>query len=315
MKILKLKQGSPEWKAQRKEHIGASDISAISGNNPWKNSYNLWEEKTGRKDSDISTEAMRHGSETESIARSIYVEDRGTSLDTPTCESDEWPIARASLDGITEDLSIIVEIKCPTKHDLYDKALKGNIPDYYLDQIQWQLWVTGAERCDFMVFIDQFNYKVIPVMPDTKYQKNLVTLAKNFWAYVISDTPPPIKDPAIFINDNFSNELALELKKWDAIEKDAHERTEYLKNQLKDLHNTDKRYLFPSAGVKLIWAEIKGKINWDSYQSIFNISDEVLEEFKIIDWKAYQAKCNISDDELKEYRKESSKYGTFSMID
>lgn len=315
MKILKLKQGSPEWKELRKTHLGASDISAISGNNPWKNSYNLWEEKTDRKTGDFSTAAMFHGLETEIFAREAYIKDHGKSLETPVCESDGWSVAWASLDGITEDFSVIVEIKCPTNHGLYDKALKGNIPDYYLDQIQWQLWVTGAERCDFMVFIDQFNYKVIPVMPDTKYQKNLVTLAKDFWEYVVSDTPPQIKDPAIFINDNFSNELALELKKWDAIEKDAHERTEYLKNQLKDLHYTDKRYLFPSAGVKLIWAERKGTINWDSYQSIFNISDEVLEEFKIIDWKAYQAKYNISDDELKEYRKESSKYGTFSMID
>lgn len=293
MKILKLKQGSPEWKEQRLSHIGASDISAITGNNPWKNSYNLWEEKTGRKDSNISTEAMRHGSETESIARAVYVEDNGISLDNPTCESDEWPIARASLDGITEDFSIIVEIKCPTNHDLYDKALKNNIPDYYLDQIQWQLWVTGAERCDFMVFIDQFNYKVIPVLPDTKYQKNLVTLAKEFWEYVLSDTPPGLENQATMIDEKLSNELALELKNWDAIEKDAHERTEYLKNQLKELHNTEKRYFFSSAGVKLFWAERKGTI----------------------DWKAYQKKCNISDDELKEYRKESSRYCTFTVID
>lgn len=292
MKILKLKQGSPEWKEQRLSHIGASDISAITGNNPWKNSYILWKEKTGRIDADFSNEAMRHGVETEIVARAVYVEDNGTSLDTPTCESDEWDVARASLDGITEDFSVIVEIKCPTKHDLYDKALKGYIPDYYMDQIQWQLWVTGAERCDFMVFIDQFNYKVIPVLPDTKYQKNLVTLAKEFWEYVLSDTPPELENQATMIDEKLSNELALELKNWDAIEKDAHERTEYLKNQLKELHNTEKRYFFSSAGVKLVWAERKGTI----------------------DWKAYQRKCNISDDELKEYRKESSRYCTFTVI-
>lgn len=292
MKILKLKQGSPEWKEQRLSHIGASEISAITGNNPWKTSYMLWEEKTKRKNDEFSNEVMRHGIDTEVIARRVYVEDHGLTLKTPVCESDDWSVAWASLDGINDDLSIIVEIKCPTNHDLYDKALKNNIPDYYLDQIQWQLWVTGAERCDFMVFIDQFNYKVIPVLPDTKYQKNLVTLAKEFWQFVLSNIPPEVENQATMIDEKLSNELALELKNWDAIEKDAHERTEYLKNQLKELHNTDKRYLFPSAGVKLVWAERKGTI----------------------DWKTYQKKCNISDDELKEYRKESSRYCTFTVI-
>lgn len=293
MIIVELKQGSPEWHDFRKAHIGASDISSITGNNPWKNAQVLWEEKTGQRELGKVTDAMIHGTETEPLARDAYSADTGILLSNPTCISDEWEIASASLDGITADLKKIVEFKCPTKETLYEKAMLGQIPKYYLDQIQWQLLVTKAERCDYVVYIDRFKYKTIEVLPDLKYQAKLLELAKEFWENVEFKTPPLLKDQATLVEEDLSNELALELKKWETIEEDAHQRTEYLKKQLKELHSADKKYIFTKAQVKMTWTDRKGSIDWTKYRLAYDISEQ----------------------DLKDYRKESTRYCTFNMID
>ena len=293
MKIIDLKQGSPEWLEFRQTHLGASDISAITGTNPWRDSVMLWEEKTGLVERKPPNEAMAHGTETEPLAREAYMSDEGVLLSTPTCVSDMWETAIASLDGITSDLKKIVEFKCPMSDRLYEQALLGQIPPYYMDQIQWQLWVTKAETCDYVVFIDRFKYKKLEVCADLKYQANILNLAEEFWDYVESNTPPPIKSPTVIIDDNLANELASELRKWQAVEKDANERTEYLKSQLKEMFNEDKKYVFSDAQVKMIWSERKGNVDWTKYRKTFQISEE----------------------SLKEYRKESTKYCTFTMIE
>jgi hypothetical protein len=60
-----------------------------------------------------------------------------------------------SLDGDINDFKGIVELKCPksTTHVGYWKA--GAVPAAYLPQIMHNLWVTGAEFCDFASYDDR----------------------------------------------------------------------------------------------------------------------------------------------------------------
>lgn len=283
-----MEQGSTEWIEFRKSHIGGSDISCIMGNNPWKDVYKLWQEKTGEKFPEFKNKAMIHGIEKEEEARNCYMSVTGVIV-VPSIEiSSEWEVAMASLDGINIDKSIICEIKCPLNEKLLKDAMDNKIPDHYMDQIQWQLWITGAERCDFFVYVDEFNYKLVTQYQDKKYQKKLISEAKTFWEYVMTKTKPP-ETGVFYVDDQFSNELANELKLWKKTEKDAKERAEFLGTQLKALHNENKKYVFTNAEVKMTW--IEGKTT--------------------IDWKAYQKDNKISDEELEVYSKKTSKYATF----
>lgn len=289
---MNIQQNTPEWFAFRQTHIGSSDISCIMGSNPWKDAVTLWKEKTGKKEPQPMNAAMLHGKETEEKARDQYMVDTGILVMPNVLTYKKWEIATASLDGISQDGKIICEIKCPVNKKLYDNALENIVPEYYKDQIQWQLMVSGAERCDFFVYIDEFNYKLIPFFPDIKRHEMMLSEAKIFWDCVVSDVQPT-ESGTTYIDDKFANEIAFELKMWKQTEKEAKEKVDYLEQQLKELYKEDKKYLFSSAGVRMTWSERKG----------------------VIDWKAYCAKCNISEDELEEYRKKSTKYSTFSLID
>lgn len=66
-------------------------------------------------------------------------------------------LAGCSLDGHVDDFKGIVEIKCPKSatHLKYWRG-KGDAPAEYLPQITHNLWITGAEWCDFLSFDDRF---------------------------------------------------------------------------------------------------------------------------------------------------------------
>lgn len=272
-----LEQGSPEWLEFRMSHIGASDISCIMGTNPWKSAKILWMEKTGRKEQREPTTAMLYGKMNEDLARDKYIKETNNFVIPSVMTSDEWEVAIASLDGISNDGKTICEIKCPLSSKLYDMASKGEIPAYYMDQMQWQLYVSKAESCDFFVFVDGSNFKLINVKNDYERQKKMLEQAKLFWEHVTSDNLFACNsDDFDYIDDEDDNTLAMQYKLWKQFEDDAKEKMEEIKLILKTRHENKKCY-FPKAGVKLNWIERKGTINWKKIQEKWNISSEDVE--------------------------------------
>jgi len=289
-----LEQGSKEWLEMRKSHIGGSNISCITGNNPWKSAYTLWLEQTGRKEADPINAAMRHGLDTEKEALETYIENTGylMLLKPPTLFYDKWPVAMASLDGITQDKSIICEIKCPLSSTLYEKALDKHIPAYYRDQMQWQLMITGAKRCDFFVYVNNFQNVTIPVLPDKEYQEDLLAKAVSYWAFVVKDEAPPNPNEFEAIDDSFSNELVMHWKVYKEQQEEATKNMKDIEEQLKDLHK-DQKCFFPSAKVKMNWIVRKGNVNWKKVCNDNHIPEETLEK----------------------YRNKASKYFTLSIVE
>jgi predicted phage-related endonuclease len=57
-----------------------------------------------------------------------------------------------SLDGHIDDFGGILELKCPKSATHYRYLKEGKAPADYLPQITHNLWVTGAEWCDFVSF-------------------------------------------------------------------------------------------------------------------------------------------------------------------
>jgi putative phage-type endonuclease len=103
MEILKSRE---EWLQHRRNYIGGSEISCVVGLNPYKNNYELWEEKVGiREPEDISNkDFVRYGTEAEEHLRALF------ALDFPQYQVDyiennsvlnsRYPWAAASLDGM-----------------------------------------------------------------------------------------------------------------------------------------------------------------------------------------------------------------------
>jgi putative phage-type endonuclease len=100
--------------------------------------------------------AMQRGIDCEPLAFAAYEAETGQVVQrSGFCAHNTLAIG-CSLDGHIEDFEGILECKCPKSatHLRYLKA--GVVPADYLPQITHNLWVTGAQWCDFVSFDDRF---------------------------------------------------------------------------------------------------------------------------------------------------------------
>ena len=150
MKIVNLSQREDDWLDWRRQGITATDAAILLNLSPYKTRWRLWAEKTGyAREVDLSLNPMvRQGVENEDIARRAFEEKHDDML-LPVCvESLEYPLMRASLDGL-RDNGEPVELKSPSatvwENVCADKANSKAYQLYY-PQVQHQLLVTGAKQ-------------------------------------------------------------------------------------------------------------------------------------------------------------------------
>ena len=193
---LVLDQGTEDWHEFRAHGIGSSDAAIIMGANPWTTITDLYNRKTVNipRDNDKMNDAMKHGVELEPIARKAFMAATGLKVEPKCFISATHDFMRASLDGITEDGSIILEIKCPTKLAIHMKVVKGTVPSYYYPQLQHQLAVCNADLVCFWSFTKSSGGFMLEVEPNEKYIKELIKREKLFWDHVKHRIPPDEND-------------------------------------------------------------------------------------------------------------------------
>jgi predicted phage-related endonuclease len=204
MKLENIEQGSQEWLDIRFTKITGSDAAIIMGNNPWKSREQLLQCKRGLIVEEIN-QKMLEGQRLEPIAREIYENmtdvEMKPSIHVGTCELEsldrvpelfmkekyweplKYSWAMASVDGLSTDGYLLLEIKCGKKS--YDQAKKGFIPDYYLDQIQHCLWLTGAEACDYMAFNQGKEPVYMRVEKNLNYISEMIEKEYEFYQEMI----------------------------------------------------------------------------------------------------------------------------------
>lgn len=184
-----MEQGSQEWLDLRRTKIGASDAAAIMGRSPYKTAFDVWEEKVLGKKLPV-TNAMREGLERESEARAAFESLMNVAV-IPTVIVEEYQMA--SLDGITLERDMIVEIKCPKGPGLFELAKNGNLPDEYWIQIQHQLYFSEAEMAYYYCYFNG-NGIALKVFPDGDFIKEMLISQEKFYQYMVTQEPPPLTD-------------------------------------------------------------------------------------------------------------------------
>ena len=183
-----LQQGSTAWLAWRRGGIGASDAPAIMGVSPWMDLDTLWLDKTGQRQDGYSNHAMRRGQRLEPEARALYIRTTRVRV-APVClEHGTHRWMRGSLDGISADGGVVLEVKCPGAAD-HGVALGGRVPEKYVPQLQHLLAVSGAEVCHY------WSYRagagaLIEVTPDHGYIRSLIERERRFWRHVLEGRRP-----------------------------------------------------------------------------------------------------------------------------
>lgn len=158
MRIYNLVQGSPEWHQFRSTRFTASDAPAMLGLSKYKTRNELLQEKaTGiAPEHDAATlKRFEKGHKAEAAARDLLEQELDLEFFPVTGTHDVYENVAASLDGITDE--ILSDEHAIFEHKLWnvdfvDYILENqDLPDTHWPQVEQQLFVSGAEKCYFVM--------------------------------------------------------------------------------------------------------------------------------------------------------------------
>ena len=194
MKVVDLKQRTPEWHVWRNAGVTASDAPILMGS-PYKTPWRLWGEKRGLLlPEDLSGNPhVRRGIRDEPDARRRF-EERHDVMLLPVCAgSGEEPILRASFDGITDE-GYPVELKAPTEENLRDAKANGTQSEMYkrhYAQVQAQIFVSGADK-GFLSLKWRNDFVDWEVPRDDAFIGQIIEAARAFWECILTAKEPPL---------------------------------------------------------------------------------------------------------------------------
>jgi len=288
--FVKAEQRSQKWLDLRAEGIGASDIPAVIGVSPYKTPYQLWAEKRGEfKPAPLGAAADR-GILLEDSVAAWYEKETGrkTKKSNGIVRLKIAPWAMASLDRtIVGEPDGLLEIKTSAspRWSLYP------VPPEVIAQVQWQMYITGAAWCDVAALLGGLTFKVVRVMADPAYQKEIMAKAIDFRLRVQSGNAPSVQgtDSDVFaaLHPQTSEEyvpasdeierLASSYEEAQLEEKIATERMQDLAMQLKEMIGEKSGII--GHGWQATWKENKPtrKTDWRSVAEELNAAPAVID--------------------------------------
>ena len=303
MRVIDIRQRSPEWLRWREGGVTASEGAVILGRSPYKTPWRLWAEKTGLvRPEDLSKNPfVQRGIAMEDEARRAF-EERHRTFVLPLCaEHPQFPAIRCSFDGI-DDEGHPVELKVPwrtTFAELVATDEEAATFKLYWVQVQCQLAVAGAPM-GWLVFDPcirgqpSLEYKI--ARDDTFINGTLIPGCLAFWERIQKKREPP-PDPVldIFIPQGEDlatwtvlareyRDLAAEKATLDAQVKKAKAKMDGIEDRLVPLMG--EFLLAETAGIKVLRYSQRGAIDYK----------EALAEVE----------PNIELAELEQYRRASS---------
>lgn len=206
-----------EWLEIRKSGLGASEVSAIVGMNPYMTNIELWEYKTGLKEpEDIGDKPyVKYGLEAEKHLRALFALDfpeyKVGYKDYDLVRNKKYPFILATLDGRLIERETgrkgVLEIKTTEiLKSMSRENWKDQVPDNYFVQCLHQLLTTGWEyvilkaqlkyNYDGEIFLQTKHYHIerAEVKEDLEY---LQEEAIKFWEKVQKKECPDLLLPSI----------------------------------------------------------------------------------------------------------------------
>lgn len=189
-----------DWLAWRRDGVGASDIGGILGLSPWASPYSVWADKMGLTPDGEPSEAMDLGSALEDSISALFLTRTGLyacGAQTRVTHPDR-PWARATLDGYAGDhpgapiTAALGVVEAKTTGDSPD-WWEQKIPDQYIAQVQWQMYVTGMDRAWIAALHASrgLAFRVYEIERDETDIEYIVAAAEAFWVeHVLTGIPP-----------------------------------------------------------------------------------------------------------------------------
>lgn len=186
-----------EQKAERRFRIGASEIAAIFGDNPYCTPFELAVRKTGRYSVDPSSPAIDLGNRLEPILLDRIEEIYGKKL----VRGKEFRVAKvlpivATTDAVFEDRSKVVEAKAVnivyTDYRALDNWTDDIYPRMYYWQVQTQMIAAEISEGVLTALVGGKGFMDYDIPLELDVMSEAVEKAVDWWdRHVVLDNPPP----------------------------------------------------------------------------------------------------------------------------
>lgn len=191
-----------KWLEERRKGVTATDISAISGLNPYHTIYDVFLEKLDLIEPMQETAPMRWGRKMEPVLADVYAQMTGATLINPgLLVNPEKSLMRGTPDRIVVDPETgewlkVVEIKTAgiRQASRWGEPGTDDIPDEYLCQVQWQMGITGLTEADVIVSIGGQEPVIYTVERNNLMINGLYDRAFKFWNDHVVPKVPPVVD-------------------------------------------------------------------------------------------------------------------------
>lgn len=284
MKIIELEQGSQEWLSWRKTVITATDCAAIFGSSPWSTPYQVWQRKLGLVEEQKSNDAMERGKRLEPIIRARFIKNFGINMTPVVVESSEYEFLGASLDGLSDCRKYLLEVKTGGQK-LHKMAQEGIVPVYYMNQMQQQFLVTGADKCFYIVGSeDETQDIIIEIYPDPEFSKTYLPVARAFWRCVAFNEPPALQD-SDYQNMNDNIELIEDLKIYEDLDsaiKDLEEKKQFRRKKIIEKCGDQSCIC---KGIKIMKTTMRGRVDYDEIPEIRGVDLDKYRKSSTTCWK------------------------------
>ncbi|WP_125777162.1 YqaJ viral recombinase family protein [Antribacter gilvus] len=169
----------------------ASKVAAVVGTSPYESRFSLWHRMHGDLEPQPQSAEMSYGHYLEPVLLQWFADQHPELIVKPGewAEVDGW--AGASPDGrvfgkTKRDQAVV---QCKTSRLAYE--WETGVPPGYYDQVQWEMWVTGARRA-YVAADVAMEFREYPIDRDNDRIDHLVTEARAFMDSLAAGTPPPL---------------------------------------------------------------------------------------------------------------------------
>jgi putative phage-type endonuclease len=189
---------TPEQLAERKNHLGASDMAAVMGVDPYRTGYDVWLEKTERiidvEIKDKRKSVMSAGNYFENGVLDFAEEELG-KLNRNVTLSLPGTALVSNLDAALVDSGVPVEAKTvglfgPVAEWWGDEGT-DQVPDRVIVQCHVQMLCAVKDRAHVAAFIGGRGFALFNIFHSPALAEVILKSADEFWAKnVQADTPP-----------------------------------------------------------------------------------------------------------------------------
>lgn len=173
---------------RRRSSLGASEVAAVCGLDPFKSALDVWASKKGLLTDDAG-EAAEWGNLLEPVILQRYADSRGVKLTRPGTLTGAEPWITATPDAVASGRN--VQAKAVGRHMAHH--WDAGAPEYVQVQTQWEMMVAQLGVTDVAALICSTEFEVHEVLASERIQSYLVEICGRFWRdFVLADRMPEL---------------------------------------------------------------------------------------------------------------------------